>query len=132
MDVVNCLRRLGFIDKPSVGDHFHLWKVLVDHPDGPVTIRTGLDTQKWYEGDLKRIRKETHLDGDLWRRALDKTLTRTEYDAHLKKKRKWELVIPFYAEKVKKEVLEAEGQTPAKEAKPARKRRPRQPGRRTK
>jgi hypothetical protein len=133
MEVVSALWRLGFLDKPGQGDHVDLWKLLKDHPDGRVTIHTGLDANRWYEGDITRIKRETHLsEGDLWDRTLDKSLPLDEYNTMLMGKRKWELVIPAQAEAVKRKVLEAEaGRARAPESRPARK-RPRKKGRKTK
>ena len=100
MEIVGSLRRLGYIDKPSVGDHIRLFRKL-DHPEGPVTIQTGVDAKHVGKSDVRRIRKRTKLkDDDLWMRVLDHKLHRSEYEQHLAAFPKSELVIEFWRDRV--------------------------------
>lgn len=99
MQIVTALRRLGYLDKPSVGDHIHLFKKL-DHPDGPVTIRTGVDAKHIGRSDVDRVREDTKLDDDaMWAAALKRDLPVDDYDRHLKQHPKRELVIAFWRDK---------------------------------
>jgi hypothetical protein len=94
------LQRLGFIDKPSVGDHVNLYKLVLDHPEGPVTLHTGLDMGQCSKRDVSRIRRESLLRGDLWSRALKRDLPRDEYDQLLRSTPKRELVLPWWRDLV--------------------------------
>jgi hypothetical protein len=99
MEVVTALRRLGYVDKPSVGDHLHCFKLL-DHPEGRVTIRTGVDGKHCGKSDVTRIKRDTKLgEGDLWDRAMAKQLDQAEYDDYLKSLPKRDLVLPFWRNK---------------------------------
>jgi hypothetical protein len=95
-EILVALRKLGYLDKPAIGDHFALYKLVRDHPEGPITIHTGLDMGHVAKRDVARIRRETKLSGKLWERALDKKLTREEYDEHLRAIRKADLVLSFW------------------------------------
>lgn len=97
MEVVNALKRLGYLDKPSIGDHISLFKLVADHPEGPVTVRVGVDCGHMSKKDLTRIRRDAHLkDDELWGRALKKKLPVDEYDRYLAGIPKADLVIAFF------------------------------------
>lgn len=95
-EVLIALQRLGFVDKPSVGDHVDLYKLVLDHPDGQVTIHTGLDMGHCSKRDVSRIRRQTLLKGELWDRALKRDLPRTEYEDLLRATPKPDLVLPWW------------------------------------
>lgn len=118
--VLTALRRLGYVDKPSVGDHVDLYKLLKDHRDGPVTIHSGVDmgTSPCSKKDLSRIRRQTLLKDDaMWSRAMRKKLSKKDYEDHLRALPKADLVPPFWRylveEKARKEAA-------AKKSKPKR------------
>jgi hypothetical protein len=95
-EILVALRRLGYVDRPSIGDHFALYKLVRDHPEGPITIHTGLDMGHVSKRDVSRIRRETKLSGQRWERALGKKLTREDYDEYLRSLPKADLVLPFW------------------------------------
>jgi hypothetical protein len=96
MEVVNALKRLGYLDRPAKGDHVSLFKLVGDHPEGPVTIRTGVDSGQCGKKDVARIQRQTKLKDEMWERALARSLPVDEYNAHLCAIPKAELVIPFW------------------------------------
>ena len=102
MEVLTALRRLGYEDKPGVGDHVDLWKLVKDHPEGPITLHTGLDSGHFSKRDQARVRRQTKLDEDLWLRALDRKLPQDEYDKHLLTFAKADLVLHFWRHKFEK------------------------------
>lgn len=94
------LQRLGYIERPGKGDHRRLLKKL-DHPEGPVTLHTGIDHNNFGRSDVARIRRDTKLeDDDMWQQALSKRLTTDEYDRHLLKHKKADLVLDFWRDKL--------------------------------
>lgn len=99
MEVLTALRRLGFFDKPTVGDHVDLWKLLKDHPEGRITIHTGLDSGHFSKRDRSRVQRQTKLYDEMWQRALDKKLPQAEYDEWLRSLPKADLVLPFWRSK---------------------------------
>lgn len=129
-EVLTALQRLGFVDKPSVGDHVSLFKAVPDHPDGQVTIQTGIDMGQspCSKHDVARIKRQTKLTADLWIRALDGDLTRHEYNEHLQSIPKGDLVLPFFKSKV--EAAQRSESAPKPKSAAAKKRGQAQRGRR--
>lgn len=100
MQVVGVLKRLGYIDRPATGDHLSLFKKVVGHDEGPITIKTGVDCGYLSKGDLSRIRRDVHLrDDEMWQQAVDRKLSIDEYDTHLRGIPKRELVHRFWRDK---------------------------------
>lgn len=95
-EVLTALRRLGYMDKPAVGDHVSMAKLVADHPEGPITIKTGLDMGLCSKRDVSRIKRQTKLSGKMWSEALAKKLSKEDYDEHLKGLPKAELVPHFW------------------------------------
>ena len=102
MEVLTALRRLGYEDKPTVGDHVDLWKVVEGHPEGRITLHTGLDSGHFSKRDQARVKRQTKLDDELWARALARKLPQEEYDQHLLTLAKADLVLPFWRSKFEK------------------------------
>lgn len=123
-EVIVALRRLGFIDKPAVGDHISFFKLLSDHPcpcDGPITLHTGVDGSVMSKGDVARIKRQTGLvGGDLWKRVLAKRLPVKEYEEHLRTLPHADLVAPWFRQQI--EMREAELIEKAKKASGPRRR----------
>ena len=90
VEVLTSLKRLGYLDKPAVGDHVALFKSLPDHPDGKVTIQTGIDMGQGQcsKKDMARIKRQTKLDGDVWDKAMDHDITLPEYNELLDRSRR--------------------------------------------
>lgn len=100
MQVVTALRRLGYTDKPGVGDHIRLFK-LIDHPGGATTIQTGVDGDHMGRSDVDRVRRNTKLTDDaMWAEALKKKLDPAAYDQLLVGLAREELVLGFWKSKV--------------------------------
>lgn len=96
MLVVAGLRRLGYKDAPSVGDHITCAKLL-DHPDGPITIKTGVDAKHCGKKEVARIQRQTKLKGTMWTAMLDKKLDQADYDDHLRSIPMQDLVPTFWS-----------------------------------
>lgn len=96
-EVLQALRKLGFRERPQIGDHFDLYKV-VDHEDGRVTIHASLDMGRGEctKHDVDRIRDSVHLKGALWKKALEKKLPKDEYEEMLRAIPKADLPDPFW------------------------------------
>ncbi len=100
--VLTALKRLGYQDKPSVGDHVSAAKLL-DHPEGPVTIKTGLDMGHCSKRDVARIQRQTKLKGEMWDKALAGDLSRADYHEHLRSIPKPDLLPPWWKAKFEEE-----------------------------
>lgn len=123
VEILTALRRIGFIDKPAVGDHVHMFKSY-EHADGKVTIHTGIDmTQNPVRPhDETRIRREAILkDEGVWAQVMAHELTEKQYETHLSAHEKWDLVLPFFREKVKKQVEQQRAAKAKAKAKAAKK-----------
>ena len=96
--ILDALIRLGFRDFPAFGSAIDLRKMVLDHPEGGVTISASLDMDRspCSSRDLKRIQRSTKLTGELWERALAGDLSRQDYDEHLRGIAKGDLVSSFW------------------------------------
>ncbi|HVM09913.1 MAG TPA: hypothetical protein VM345_15705 [Acidimicrobiales bacterium] len=99
-EVLTALRRLGFKDRPGVGDHIDLFKSLDTHPQAPITLHTGIDGGHVSKRDVARIKRQTKLSDDMWERALNRQLTQADYEAHLNAMEKRDLVPEWWRDVV--------------------------------